>query len=38
MITFLYFKSGRLTAYVRSLLDEFTNIGLIPKFEKLIIR
>ena len=27
---------GRLPAHVRCLLDEFANIGLIPKFEKLI--
>ena len=27
---------GRLTVHVRCLLDEFANIGLIPKFEKLI--
>ncbi|HER0809391.1 TPA: type IV secretory system conjugative DNA transfer family protein [Streptococcus pyogenes] len=27
---------GRLPVYVRCLLDEFANIGLIPKFEKLI--
>ena len=27
---------GRLTVHVRFLLDEFANIGLIPKFEKLI--
>ena len=28
--------SGRLPVHVRCLLDEFANIGLIPKFEKLI--
>ena len=27
---------GRLSVHVRCLLDEFANIGLIPKFEKLI--
>ena len=27
---------GRLPVHVRCLLDEFANIGLIPKFEKLI--
>ena len=29
-------KRGRLPVHVRCLLDEFANIGLIPKFEKLI--
>ena len=28
--------NGRLPIHVRFLLDEFANIGLIPKFEKLI--